>query len=207
MPLSILSPDQILRRTHKKQTVSEQNLHNFKSNLTNLLEKLKDHNREGKQETDVRDFLIDSFYKNRFYINKKETADWVIFNDEHGNGKVSVIIEMKSTQAKAEMLTETDQNAISLLNPKLSNWYFNKISTTTCEGINRWKKYKIEQFPIKSISQSNQVPFVEKVDEILNLKKADPIADTSQLEAEIDQMVYALYGLTDDEIAIVEGRN
>ncbi|MBK6976709.1 MAG: hypothetical protein IPH28_05995 [Cytophagaceae bacterium] len=66
--------------------------------------------------------------------------------------------------SQAEMLNETDQNAISILNPKLSNWYFNKISTTTCEGINRWKKYKIEQFPIKSISQSTKF-FVEKVDE------------------------------------------
>lgn len=42
MPVSILTPDKILRRTHKKQVVSEQNLNNFKTNLTNLLEKLKD---------------------------------------------------------------------------------------------------------------------------------------------------------------------
>ena len=150
-----------------------------------ILEKLKDHNREGKQETDVRDFLNDSFYKNRFYINKKETADWVIFNDEHGKGKVSVIIEMKSTQAKAEMLTDTDPNELSFLKPKLSNCYFYKISTKTCESLNRLKKHKIEKFPIKKISETNQAPFVEKVDEILNhLKKADPNAETSQLEAE-----------------------
>jgi adenine-specific DNA-methyltransferase len=114
MPVSILTPDKILRRTHKKQVVSEQNLNNFKTNLTNLLEKLKDHNREGKQETDLRDFLNDSYYKNRFYINKKETADWVIFNDENGKGKVSVIIEMKSTSAKTEMLTEAEPNVKAL---------------------------------------------------------------------------------------------
>ena len=30
-------------------------------------------------------------------------------------------------------------------------------------------------------------------------------ADTSALEREIDQQVYALYGLTPEEIAIVEG--
>lgn len=33
-----------------------------------------------------------------------------------------------------------------------------------------------------------------------------PNADTSALEKQIDQMVYELYGLTDDEIAIVEGK-
>jgi adenine-specific DNA-methyltransferase len=114
MSVSVLTPEKVLRRTHKKQTISEQNLTNFKTNLNNLLDKLKDHNREGKQETDLRDFLYDSYYKNRFYINKKETADWVIFNDEHGKGRVSVIIEMKSTSAKAEMLNEEEPNVKAL---------------------------------------------------------------------------------------------
>ena len=40
---------------------------------------------------------------------------------------------------------------------------------------------------------------------ILIAKKANPQADTAALEAEIDQMVYELYGLTEEEIAIVEG--
>jgi len=31
-------------------------------------------------------------------------------------------------------------------------------------------------------------------------------ADTSALEGEIDRMVYELYGLTEEEIAIVEGK-
>jgi len=43
------------------------------------------------------------------------------------------------------------------------------------------------------------------VSRILSLKKSDPQADISVLEAEIDRMVYELYGLTNDEIAIVEG--
>ena len=37
-------------------------------------------------------------------------------------------------------------------------------------------------------------------------KRADPQADTTELEREIDRMVYQLYGLTDEEIAIVEGQ-
>jgi hypothetical protein len=38
----------------------------------------------------------------------------------------------------------------------------------------------------------------------LKVKKSDPAADTSVLEAEIDRLVYELYGLTDEEIRIVE---
>jgi len=39
---------------------------------------------------------------------------------------------------------------------------------------------------------------------ILAAKKADPDADVAALEAEIDQLVYSLYGLTREEIAIIE---
>lgn len=43
------------------------------------------------------------------------------------------------------------------------------------------------------------------VDRILTAKQVDPISDTSNLEGDIDKMVYELYGLTDEEIKIVEG--
>ena len=44
----------------------------------------------------------------------------------------------------------------------------------------------------------------EKVSQILIAKKQDPNADTNALEREIDQLVYALYGLTEKEIQIIE---
>jgi hypothetical protein len=39
----------------------------------------------------------------------------------------------------------------------------------------------------------------------LMAKRANPQADTSKWEEEIDQLVYQLYGLTEDEVRIVEG--
>jgi hypothetical protein len=38
----------------------------------------------------------------------------------------------------------------------------------------------------------------------MTAKNANSSADTSALESEIDQIVYRLYGLTEDEIQIVE---
>jgi hypothetical protein len=43
---------------------------------------------------------------------------------------------------------------------------------------------------------------VAKID---SLKKENPEADTTAKEAEIDWLVYELYGLIEEEIAIVEG--
>lgn len=41
-------------------------------------------------------------------------------------------------------------------------------------------------------------------DKILEQKKQNPNTDTSRLESEIDEIVYKFYGLTEDEIKIVE---
>jgi hypothetical protein len=53
-------------------------------------------------------------------------------------------------------------------------------------------------------STENQQPIIALVDKILAAKKADPQADTGAWEAEIDILVYLLYGLTWDEMQIVE---
>ena len=58
-----------------------------------------------------------------------------------------------------------------------------------------------------------QQPFIDFVDKILAITKdADYISNTAkqnrvkELEHQIDQMVYELYGLTSVEIAVVEGK-
>ncbi len=62
-----------------------------------------------------------------------------------------------------------------------------------------------KQLPIPDVSPEQQEPIIELVDQILDAKHTDPDADVSNLEDEIDQMVYLLYDLTPEEIAIVEG--
>ena len=64
----------------------------------------------------------------------------------------------------------------------------------------RMKHTFFEEFPAPQIPETEQQPFVALVNRILDAKAAD----VSGLEAEIDRLVYQLYGLTDDEIAIIE---
>jgi type I restriction-modification system DNA methylase subunit len=61
------------------------------------------------------------------------------------------------------------------------------------------------QIPIRKASADQQERIIKLVDRINEKKKFDPAADTNAFEREIDQLVYALYGLTPEEIAIVEG--
>ncbi len=94
---------------------------------------------------------------------------------------------------------------LAILNSSLSEWYFNQISTTTGMGTNRWKKYKIEIFPIKEPTEVEELSLEKLVDQIISAKKSDSSADTTVLETEINQLVYQLYELTEAEIKIVEG--
>ena len=64
---------------------------------------------------------------------------------------------------------------------------------------NDWKK-----LPIPDVSPEQQEPIVKLVDQILDAKRTDLNADVSDLEKEIDQIVYFLYGLDADETDIVE---
>lgn len=62
----------------------------------------------------------------------------------------------------------------------------------------------IKNFPIPIISLENQRRILNIVDQILLLKKANPDASTVFLEQQVDNLIYKLYELTPDEIAIVE---
>jgi hypothetical protein len=57
------------------------------------------------------------------------------------------------------------------------------------------------------VSIEKQQPIIFIVEKILKLKKDNTQADTSILEKEIDKLVYELYGLTNEEIRIVENCN
>ena len=69
-------------------------------------------------------------------------------------------------------------------------------------------KYYMGKLPIKTITPQNKplVQHIEKlVDHILHLNQTHGCsADTSALETQIDQLVYKLYGLTPEEIEIIE---
>jgi hypothetical protein len=64
-----------------------------------------------------------------------------------------------------------------------------------------WKK-----LPIPDVGAKEQGPIVKLVDQILVAKKKSPDADTSVLEKEIDNLVYKLFGLVQEEIAIEGGK-
>jgi hypothetical protein len=89
---------------------------------------------------------------------------------------------------------------LALLNSLLVNWLFQTRFLNVAIKAEYLKDLPLPPF---AVQQSKQLTVL--VDRILAAKKQNSAADTSALEREIDQQVYALYGLTPEEIAIVEG--
>jgi adenine-specific DNA-methyltransferase len=94
---------------------------------------------------------------------------------------------------------------LGILNSKLLTYYArNKyISTALRGGYIELRVFQIKELPI--FYSENKKTVIKKVREILDLKRNNPISKTANLESQIDQLVYQLYDLTDEEIAIVEG--
>ncbi len=88
-----------------------------------------------------------------------------------------------------------------VLNSKLFKFWFKY------KGKMQGAIYQIDKEPLLNtpiIKCSEEAPFVAKVNEILAAKAADSQADTSELEKAIDVMVYQLYGLTYEEVLVID---
>ncbi|MEC9491125.1 Eco57I restriction-modification methylase domain-containing protein [Flexistipes sp.] len=96
---------------------------------------------------------------------------------------------------------------LGLLNSNLIDWYYRTLSVQLGEKAVRMFSIYVENIPIPAIDAAN-ASFVKNikstVKNILNKKKNNPKTDTTELEHEIDKMIYDLYDLTDDEIKIIE---
>jgi len=93
---------------------------------------------------------------------------------------------------------------LGLLNSSLMKWIIYDICPVKMGDARKYGLSYIKKLPIPLGNESLQKNISSIVEKITDIKKENPKADTSSLEKEIDQMVYKLYGLTEEEIAIVE---
>ncbi len=95
---------------------------------------------------------------------------------------------------------------LALLNCKFSNYFIRTIIAPSLGNtFIETKIFHILEIPIPSDLISNK-KLIKLVNQILSIKQSNPDADTSALETEIDKLVYELYGLSAEEIKIVENK-
>ena len=143
--------------------------------------------------------------RNCAYYNLFSTPK-IIFPNLQSKNKFAFDESGTYINAPAVFFPTNDKSLLGILNSKIV-WYFLKsICVIRNGGFIEVKPQYFEQIPIPEITDEIKSVLIDKVDQIIALKKSDPSADTSALEAEIDRLVYELYGLTEEEIQIVEER-
>jgi len=119
---------------------------------------------------------------------------------EYVAGKSTVILRGFKAGCSPECL-------LGILNSTLVKFYLQECygSLAMDGGIN-FSPYNVSEIPVANAPQKKEREIEDCVKQILAAKHRNPDADTSALQHEIDKLVYEIYGLTPEEIKIVEGK-
>lgn len=88
---------------------------------------------------------------------------------------------------------------LALLNSELLEYYHKNNSKQTGGGIYEYVPNAVCRLPIKFCSEEIQSKIVDLVDKILVLKDEDNSANIDELECKINDFVYTIYSITEEE--------
>ena len=108
------------------------------------------------------------------------------------------------TNQKAFIITGASKYLLGILNSSVIMWLFTQLLAKLQNDFYEPSAVFMKKFPIPPARTDECEALESLVDKILAAKQADPRADVTDLEREIDDRVYRLYGLTPEEIRIVE---
>ena len=94
---------------------------------------------------------------------------------------------------------------VGILNSKLFDFFYRLVSGDK-QMFKRIILENIKALPYPNMDNLLIIDIEKMVEAILVRRKDNPSIDTSDMESEIDRLVYQLYGLTEEEIKIVEGQ-
>ena len=113
----------------------------------------------------------------------------------------SILIIKDNVKSKVSL-----ECVLGILNSKLATFYhFNSSPKATKGSFPKILIYDINNFPIPSnIDLSIENEITDLVNNVLIIKQNDSTSNTSILESKINNLVYQIYRLTEDEIKIIE---
>jgi hypothetical protein len=136
---------------------------------------------------------------------KKEKICWIELSDEP---RFTLSKEEIYLLNSAYFMLPPDEISskylLGILNSKINHFFLSNLANTSGVGTLRMINAYVKQIPIPIKEKELATKIESLVDQILTAKQENPEADTSEQEAEIDRLVYALYGLSEEEIGIVE---
>lgn len=141
--------------------------------------------------------------RNCAYYNLFEQPK-IIFPNLQNTNKFAYDLTRAYLNAPAVFLPSDDKALLAILNSKVI-WHFLKsICVIRSGGYIEVKPQYFEQIPIPPIDEITKLKLTELAEEAIQEKIKNRNKDITALESQIDHLVYELYGLTEDEIKIIE---
>ncbi len=130
----------------------------------------------------------------------------ILWLDLHGveNKSIASSIKKFSLMSRSEMESLSKNVDLRYLLGVMNSHYASVLLTNLRGGDYHIYPEHIRNIPIPSATKDQQQSIIDLVDKILAAKKKNPKTDTSDLESQIDEIVYGLYDLTGPEIDIIE---
>ena len=102
----------------------------------------------------------------------------------------------------AYLLNSGNKCLLGILNSKVTGFYVSRIAADLGGEARRYIKQFIEKLPIPNFENSEiSIEIENKVNEVIN---TTPVYFSDELERKINNLVYKLYQLSEDEIQIIE---
>uniref|UniRef100_UPI00359C73E8 type IIG restriction enzyme/methyltransferase n=1 Tax=Phocaeicola plebeius TaxID=310297 RepID=UPI00359C73E8 len=108
-----LKPNQVLNKAYRQVAIEIEDFNHFKDVLRTLLFTVSDGQREETQKEHLRNFLSDTFYK-PYYMAPEEDIDLAVRLDKTSKSNIGLLIEVKSTTNKNEMISVGNLNRKAL---------------------------------------------------------------------------------------------
>ena len=117
-----------------------------------------------------------------------------------------LLSSLYSLYPKTEYTINDLKIILGFINSKLATFYVTKVAFDLTEGaFTKMRTNQLSRLPLNS-DMFNHNEILEIVDSIINIKRLDYFSNTLMLEQKIDKIFYHLYGLTYDEVLIVDPR-
>lgn len=146
------------------------------------------------------------YYDENHFLTSDAMFCCLLWCDLHGvnNKSIAASVKRYSKLQRDEMEQLSKDVDLRFLLGIMNSRYADVLLTNLRGGDYHIYPEHIRNIPIPIASKEEQLPIIKLANSILTAKRENPSVDTIEQEREIDKIVYQLYGLTEDEIRIIE---
>jgi Ribonuclease G/E len=139
-----------------------------------------------------------------------ERTPKIIYRQTSNKIIAAIDFDKRFNDKTAHIIVNKDDNnynlkvVLAIINSKLINYYFQSFKEEAGRAFAQVKTIDIKNLPFIYPNNQSEIILINLVDKVTNIKSNAPTFDHSEVEKQIDQLIYQLYELTEEEIQIIE---